>query len=107
MYSLIVRMTINQDDKGKSFFEQVDITDSYPKVILDEINPDKKDLTPEMIDCRIEALIAGLANCIFSSEQIGHQKTHESLQYIISQLETYFSNARLKPEINEQKDENF
>ena len=85
-YNVNVKMTIVEGENGEKFFASSFVTDHYPKWMIDQLKDNQDSLTPQMITMREEALIAGLANCMFSCEKIGGRKTYESLKIYIEKL---------------------
>lgn len=102
-YKVWVDMTIREDEDGYTVFDSAIVDDSFPKIVLGDDNNPRPIFQSELIEGREDALIAGLASCMFYSEAIGNKKTHESLKEYISKLEAYFSNAGLAVDLGGKK----
>lgn len=102
-YMVWVDMNLIQDENGQQEFDFCVVDDAYQEKLVELVGKNEKEVTSTMIDARVEALIAGLANCMFLADTIKHKKTHESLVEYIAKLEAYFSNARLNLSINNKE----
>jgi len=102
-YKVWVDMDIRQDENGDTFFNSAIVNDTFPKIILGDDDQPRPIWESELIDGRVDALIAGLATCMFNAETIGYKKTHESLKEYISKLEAYFSNAGIVVDMVDKK----
>ena len=98
-YVVYVTVKLKQNE-GDYFMDYCYVDESYTK----DYSPEIKDVPFDVIQCREQALIAGLANCMFLAEEAGHRKTHESLTEYIDKLKQHFSTSCIEIEKKDVND---
>lgn len=97
----VVSVTAKLKQNGEGYFmDYCYVDESYTK----DYSPEIKDVPFEVIQCREDMLIAGLANCMFLAEQVGLRKTHESLTKYIDKLKQHFSTSCMEIEKKDVND---